>query len=93
MMIKYFTDKGTWVIRSNVRKVEYCWDRASKSPWGEGSVHEKIENITNASDAGNWKTVLILLQNGDVESEQLHILETNSVVYVLNENGKTVESF
>ena len=90
MMIKYFTDKGTWVIRSNVRKVEYCWDRASKSPWGEGSVHEKIDNI---GDNRPWKTVLILLQNGDVESEQLHILETNSVVYVLNENGKTVESF
>jgi hypothetical protein len=90
MMIKYFTDKGTWVIRSNVRKVEWCWGSADKSPWGSSSVYEKIENI---GDNRPWKTVLILLQNGDVESKQLHILETNSVVYVLNENGKTVESF
>jgi len=90
MMVKYFTDRGTWVVRSNVRKVEWAWDRANKSPWGEGSPHEKIENI---GDNNQWKTVLILLQHGDVESEQIHILETNSSVYILNENGKTVESF
>jgi hypothetical protein len=90
MMIKYFTDKGTWVIRSNIRKVEWCWSKADKSPWGEGSCHEKIENIMEDKP---WKTVLMLLQQGDVESEQVHILETNSSVYILNENGKTVESF
>ena len=89
MMIKYLTDKGTWVLRSTIRKVEWCWGEADKSPWGSLAVNEKI----NMEGSTNWKTVLILLQNGDVESEQLHILETNSVVYVLNENGKTVESF
>ena len=92
MIVKYLTDKGTWVIRGGVRKVEWLWGKAEDSPWGTLALHEKI-NIEGGSAIRTHKTVLILLQHGDVESEQLHLLETNGVVYILNENGKTVESF